>query len=196
MSTSTSNHFPDAGKMIALEDDVKPIRDALAGVPSGWNLDAAQAGPEGKSFIGCTLDGEFYPVVTVDTGNYDQATHSARIADFYAAANPARIARLIAHMDAETRRADALAATIRALRDVHSNDADQIRAVLAADPDERLDAQALRLEAAERDAARYQLLRRGQHWSVIDGIGDPLRAEVLDEAIDTQRAAIASEAGK
>ena len=40
-----------------------------------------------------------------------------------------------------------------------------------------------------KDAARYRLLRRGQHWSVIDGIGDTLSAEVLDAAIDKARAA-------
>lgn len=34
------------------------------------------------------------------------------------------------------------------------------------------------------DAARYRLLRRGQHWSVVDGIGSTLRAEALDAAID------------
>jgi hypothetical protein len=39
-------------------------------------------------------------------------------------------------------------------------------------------------EAVERDAARYRLLRRGQQWSVIDGIGDALRGGVLDAAID------------
>jgi len=39
-----------------------------------------------------------------------------------------------------------------------------------------------------KDAERYRLLRRGQHWSVIDGIGDPLRSEVLDSAIDAQLA--------
>jgi hypothetical protein len=39
-------------------------------------------------------------------------------------------------------------------------------------------------EAVERDAARYRQLRRGQQWSVIDGIGDALRGEVLDAAID------------
>jgi hypothetical protein len=39
-------------------------------------------------------------------------------------------------------------------------------------------------EAVDRDAARYRLLRRGQQWSVIDGIGDALRGEVLDAAID------------
>lgn len=34
------------------------------------------------------------------------------------------------------------------------------------------------------DAERYRLLRSGQKWSVIDGTGDALRAEVLDTAID------------
>lgn len=41
----------------------------------------------------------------------------------------------------------------------------------------------------ERDAARYRLLRRGQEWSVVDGLGETLRAEALDSSID---AAIAS----
>ena len=35
-----------------------------------------------------------------------------------------------------------------------------------------------------RDAMRYRLLRRGQHWSVINGIGEELRADELDSAID------------
>lgn len=34
------------------------------------------------------------------------------------------------------------------------------------------------------DGPRYRLLRRGQRWSVIDGIGDTLRAEALDAAVD------------
>lgn len=34
------------------------------------------------------------------------------------------------------------------------------------------------------DAGRYRLLRRGQHWSVINGIGDTLRGDDLDAAID------------
>lgn len=38
------------------------------------------------------------------------------------------------------------------------------------------------------DAGRYRLLRRGQHWSVINGVGDTLRADVLDAAIDAARA--------
>lgn len=34
------------------------------------------------------------------------------------------------------------------------------------------------------DAQRYRLLRRGQYWSVIDGVGDVLRTDELDIAID------------
>jgi hypothetical protein len=51
---------------------------------------------------------------------------------------------------------------------------------------------ALRNAAEElvRDARRYRSVRRGQHWSVINGIGDELRADALDAAID---AAIAQE---
>ncbi|CBA14745.1 hypothetical protein XALC_0200 [Xanthomonas albilineans GPE PC73] len=45
---------------------------------------------------------------------------------------------------------------------------------------------------AQRDAQRYRRIRRGQHWSVINGVGDELRADVLDAAID---AAIAKEKG-
>ncbi|MGQ8875920.1 hypothetical protein ACUTR7_00300 [Delftia sp. NA_296.1] len=48
--------------------------------------------------------------------------------------------------------------------------------------------------AAEREAAapyvgdaiRYRLLRRGQHWSVIDWKGDVLRGDELDLAIDSK----------
>jgi len=51
-----------------------------------------------------------------------------------------------------------------------------------------VDAEAER-DALAADARRYRLLRRGQHWSVIDGIGDTLRAEALDAAIDAALAA-------
>jgi len=45
------------------------------------------------------------------------------------------------------------------------------------------------LAEARKDAARYRLLRRGQHWSVINGIGDTLRAGELDATIDAAMAA-------
>lgn len=41
-------------------------------------------------------------------------------------------------------------------------------------------------------ADRYRLLRRGQHWSVINGIGDTLRADELDAAIDAARTGASS----
>ena len=47
------------------------------------------------------------------------------------------------------------------------------------------------------DAERYRLLRRGQHWSVIDGLGDVLWGNDLDEALDAALAAHkAQEGGK
>ena len=49
-------------------------------------------------------------------------------------------------------------------------------------------------DSVQEDAARYRLLRRGRHWSVIDGIGnDLLRAEALDAAVD---AVLAAQGGK
>ena len=60
----------------------------------------------------------------------------------------------------------------------------------------RLEIESLRSQAPQQaaqanseleDAARYRLLRRGQHWSVIDGIGNDLRAEALDAAVDAKR---------
>jgi hypothetical protein len=51
------------------------------------------------------------------------------------------------------------------------------------------------LTDAARDAARYRLMRRGQHWSVIDGIGDTLRGEKLDAAIDAALTAAQSASG-
>lgn len=43
------------------------------------------------------------------------------------------------------------------------------------------------VEQLRPGAERYRLLRRGQHWSVINGIGDALRDEALDAAIDAAR---------
>lgn len=45
-----------------------------------------------------------------------------------------------------------------------------------------------RCDEGKKNAERYQLLRRGQHWSVINGIGDTLRADQLDAAIDAATA--------
>lgn len=40
------------------------------------------------------------------------------------------------------------------------------------------------LEEQAQDAARYRQLRRGQKFSVIDGVGNDLRADELDTAVD------------
>lgn len=128
-----------------LEDDVKPIRDALA--PFAWCIESLDSADWcwSASVEGVKLNAEL-----LDPG----CTPSEPFAVVRKSDHDERIARLLAHIDA----------------------------------------QAVRLDAAERDAERYQLLRRGQHWSVIDGIGDILRGEALDAAIDAHIAAIASEA--
>ena len=41
-----------------------------------------------------------------------------------------------------------------------------------------------RQAALEKDAQRYRKLRRGQHWSVVNGIGDVLCGDDLDAAVD------------
>lgn len=46
-------------------------------------------------------------------------------------------------------------------------------------------------DALKVDAARYRLVRRGQHWSVINGIGDTLTGAALDAATDAKLAAAA-----
>ena len=42
-------------------------------------------------------------------------------------------------------------------------------------------------DALRKDAERYRFLRRGQHWSVVDGIGNVLRGDTLDAAIDVRQ---------
>lgn len=57
---------------------------------------------------------------------------------------------------------------------------------------EDLDAALLEVARLRKDAERYAVVRRGQHWSVIDGIGDPLTGDRLDAGID----AVIAEKGK
>lgn len=59
---------------------------------------------------------------------------------------------------------------------------DQIEALLAAAPQPPAEL------PGEQDAERYRLVRRGQHWSVVDGIGDHLRGDELDAAVDAKLA--------
>lgn len=166
------------------EDDVKALKDALALGPQAWDYDSNQTpfynDPEGHS-RGGNCDGTYtlYGLdFEIDGDTYEGPTLSERCkkadAKFIAAANPERIARLLAHIEA----------------------------------------QAVRLEAAERDAERYRWLRArplsgdDAIWIGCDdvrikgrwGLGgvanrfDPNSGpDACDREID---AAIASEAGK
>ena len=73
---------------------------------------------------------------------------------------------------------------IHAAYDDEGEDLSALPAKAADEIEKLLDRLAKDGDAAAKDAERYRLLRRGQHWSVVDGIGDTLRADALDAAID------------
>lgn len=85
------------------------------------------------------------------------------------------LARLMSYAEAYTGRGDDCGRLARMA----------VESLSAARESERLQAE---LDALRNDAERYRLLRRGQHWGVIDGIGDTLRGEELDAAIDAKLA--------
>lgn len=72
---------------------------------------------------------------------------------------------------------------LEALRKMLQAAVDQLTAAPASAPPSERD---------KEDAERYRIVRRGQHWSVIDGIGNTLRGSDLDAAIDAIRAARAT----
>ena len=74
------------------------------------------------------------------------------------------------------------AAAMPVARFIAACNPEAITTILAA-----LEARDAEIAALREDAERYRLLRRGQRWSVIDGIGDTLRAERLDAAVDQAR---------
>lgn len=71
---------------------------ALAEAAKGWNVNHAMPeNDDGIVEVGHMSDGEFYPIVTVDCGQYDQS--SQPLAAYIAYANPERILALIADME-------------------------------------------------------------------------------------------------
>ena len=76
---------------------------ALAEAAKGWNTNHAMPEIDGEPIdVGQLLDGEFYPIITVDCGQYDQT--SKHLAEYICYATPQRILALIA----ENERADKL----------------------------------------------------------------------------------------
>lgn len=68
---------------------------ALAEAAKGWNVNHAMPETDGEPIdVGQILDGEFYPVITVDCGQYDQL--SKPLAEYICYATPERILALIA----------------------------------------------------------------------------------------------------
>lgn len=77
---------------------------ALAQEVKGWsNCDTAWAGDDGTAMVGAISEDDDEPpspVAVIDCAQYDQADHSLKLAQFYAAANPATVLQLIAMIEA------------------------------------------------------------------------------------------------
>ena len=98
-----------------------------------------------------------------------------RLAALVEAHQHARIAELQQGYDAARLEIESLRDEVKEYRHGAGVQKALIESLLADKPEDAL------------DAARYRMLRRGQHWSVINGVGDTLRAEELDAAIDAAR---------
>ncbi len=86
---------------------------ALAEAAKGWNTNHAMPEIDGEPIdVGQLLDGEFYPIITVDCGQYDQT--SKHLAEYICYATPQRILALIA----ENERLQLWANRFKALRDM------------------------------------------------------------------------------
>lgn len=121
---------------------------ALAEKVRAWGLTAVMQ-TEGDEFAGIAAvgaideDGEFYEVAVIDTDKYTDCCAAKKIADFYAAANPAAILELIADRDsweqqASDRTDDAVRfatqledaqGEIRALRETEQNMRERVKAL-------------------------------------------------------------------
>lgn len=111
-----------------------------------------------------------------------RAAESAPIAaiNFKAVANHSTVLAMAAHIE-EMRQKMAVVLDVNA---VFSRTISEVWNVIGYDGKRTLPELVQYVGELERDAARYRQLRRGQHWSVIDGIGKSLRADELDAAID------------
>lgn len=203
------------------EDDVKQLRDAIeAGpTPGPWEAVSHLVRTE----VGEDRDGGF--LVTECPANVGRRLQDAA---YIAAANPARIARLLAHIDAQ---AEQLKSIEQAITDPENQPSQYGTVTLDFHHEkikgwedrfhrlsDRFDAQAVRLEAAERDSQRLDWLRDNlfvNRWNGVVGKGCAVQwsvapdyrfksRELTDQsgiaagdfrrAIDNQRASIASEA--
>lgn len=75
----------------------------LAESCKGWdNLDKCsklEGSDEDWSVGACDEDGNFFPVMAIDTDQYDQSGDAVKLAQYYAAANPAAVLELISELE-------------------------------------------------------------------------------------------------
>jgi hypothetical protein len=149
----------------------------LAESCKGWdNLDKcskSEGSDEDWSVGACDEDGNFFPVMTIDTDQYDQSGDSVKLAQYYAAANPSAVLELIAEIERWRK--------LFAWTDDGANKVTISFAPLCAHMDER-DQLKAENEALRKDAERYRWLR--QDDVVQYEISTKCSEEKMDAAID------------
>lgn len=167
-------------------DIIRRLREAIAAgpTPGYWDADFASAMRNGSPAVVeyfVRRDGDDISIAA-DIVDPSSGLPSAVNANYIAAASPDNIAALLGRLDKAERERDALSAKAANARQLATAVCNALGVAIMHDAPNAID-------LLREDAERYRLIRRGQHWSVIDGIGDSLRAEQLDAAIDAVRAA-------
>lgn len=80
----------------ALDADVK----GYGNLNHTWATDEDDEGNFGLHIVGANVDGELYPVLEIDTAQYFQETDAPKLAEYYAACNPAAMTEVLAHITA------------------------------------------------------------------------------------------------
>lgn len=152
--------------------ELKRLAEAAKGwdnLKSCWPEETEDGDLEVNWFVGGVIDDEKYPVVEVNTAQYDAFEGAGRLAHFYAAANPAVVLALIAEVDG--------------LRAQHGRDSAELRSLCQARDDARKDRDQLKAEVArstEREImqlAEIEVLRKdAERWRFFNVVANDLQA--------------------
>ena len=127
--------------------ELKRLAEATNGwdnLKSCWPEETEDGDLEVNWFVGAvTEDDDKYPIIEINTAQYDALEDAGRLARFYAAANPDTVLSLLDQIEAKQARIIELAKAANAARD---------------------EAGALR-----KDAERYRWLRDTENWNDAEG---------------------------
>lgn len=103
--------------------EIARIRAAMESGVTGWgNVNTCwitgedDDGNEGLNIVGAVIEDEMYPVLEIDTAQYFAEAEGPKLAEYYAACNPAAMTALLAHIDAQAAEVDRLGRLIKAVQ--------------------------------------------------------------------------------